>query len=163
MLQTKAIFITLLILLSSIEAKVEPKKFLSFASMPSTYAITKVGGYGNGGYVQWTGSTTDKYTVYIQSGSTSTPIDNMLIRQYPTFYRADVVDLKPGMYTFKIVGKSSGTLTSSSFTASSYDRSGFTFGPKSPVYKKGVGAYNLDGTLKPGAKVLYITEKTKKK
>ena len=163
MLQTKAIFITLLILLSSIEAKVEPKKFLSFASMPSTYAITKVGGYGNGGYVQWTGSTTDKYTVYIQSGSTSTPIDNMLIRQYPTFYRADVVDLKPGMYTFKIVGKSSGTLTSSSFTASSYDRSGFTFGPKSPVYKKGVGAYNLDGTLKPGAQVLYITEKTKKK
>jgi hypothetical protein len=71
--------------------------------MPSTYEITKTGGYGNGGYVQWTGSTSDKYTVYVQSGNTSTQLDNMLIRRTSTFYRADAVDLKPGVYTFKVV------------------------------------------------------------
>ena len=162
MFKANSFLILFLIILSQVTSKVDQNKFLSFATMPSTYEITKTGGYGNGGYVQWTGSTSDKYTVYVQNGSTSTQLDNMLIRRTATFYRADAVDLKPGVYTFKVVGKSSGTLVSSSFTASSYDRSGFTFGPKSPVYKKGVGAYNLDGTLKSGAKVLYITEKTKK-
>jgi len=157
MQRMKAFCITFLILLSSITAK-----FLSFATMPSAFAVDRVGGYGNGGYVQWTGPTTDKYTVYVQRGTASTKLDNMLIRQYPTYFRADAVDLKPGVYTFKIVGTKSGTLTSSSFTASSYDRTGFTFSQKSPIYGKGVGAYNLDGTLKAGAKVLYVTEQTKK-
>jgi pectate lyase len=85
----------------------------------------------------------------------------MLIRQYSDYFRADAVGLKPGTYTLKVVGKSSGEQTTPSLTVSSYDRTGFTFSSKSPSYGKGIGAYNDDGTLKSGAKVLYVTEKTK--
>ena len=85
----------------------------------------------------------------------------MLIRQYSDHFRADAVGLKPGNYTLKIVGKSSGEKITPLLKVSSYDRSGFTFSKKSPSYGKGTGAYNDDGTLKSGAKILYITEETK--
>ena len=127
----------------------------------SGITITKSEGYTEGAYVEWTGSTSDEYSVYYSSGGSYTQIDSMLIRQYSNHFRADAVGLKEGTYTLKVVGKSGGEKVTSSLKVSSYDRSGFTFSSKSPSYGKGSGAYNNDGTLKSGAKVLYVTEKTK--
>ena len=127
----------------------------------SEIAITKNGGYEEGAFVEWTGSNTDEYSIYYSNGNSYIQIDSMLIRQYSDHFRADAVGLKPGNYTLKIVGKSSGEKITPLLKVSSYDRSGFTFSKKSPSYGKGTGAYNDDGTLKSGAKILYITEETK--
>ena len=86
----------------------------------------------------------------------------MLIRKYSDHFRADVLGLKSGSYTLKILSKSGEEKITSLLEVSSYDRSGFTFSSKSPIYGKGIGAYKDDGTLKPGTKILYVTEKTKK-
>ncbi len=138
----------------------ESRKFLSLTT--AGISITKSGGYAEGAFVEWSGSTSDEYSVYYKSGSGSyVQIDSMLIRQYSDHFRADAVGLKSGSYTLKVEGKSGGSAETSSLSVSSYDRSGFTFSPKSPAGGKGVGAYNADGTLKSGAQVLYVTEKTK--
>ena len=136
------------------------KKYISFLGA-SGISITKSAGYEEGAFVEWTGSTSDEYSVYYSSGGSYTQIDSMLIRQYSNYFRADAVGLKAGSYTLKVVGKSGGEQVTSSLKVSSYDRSGFTFSSKSPSHGKGTGAYNDDGTLKSGAKVLYVTEKTK--
>ena len=41
-------------------------KLLSFAD---GIEIKKSGGYAEGAYVEWTGPTSDKYTVYVKEGS----------------------------------------------------------------------------------------------
>ena len=133
-------------------------KLLSFAP---AIEIKKSGGYKEGAYVEWTGPT-EVYNVYILSGTKATPLDSMLIRKYANYYRADAVGLKQGKYSFRIVGKTSGIKETSAFSVEAFDRSGFHQSPKSPTYGKGMGAYNLDGTLKIGAQVLYITEENKK-
>ncbi|MCC8069200.1 MAG: dockerin type I domain-containing protein [Ruminococcus sp.] len=138
-----------------------------FESASSVYAVeditvTEVAGYEEGAYVEWTGSTSDEYSVYYKSGSGSyTQIDSMLIRQYSDHFRADVVGISAGTYTLKVVGKSSGEVETSTVTVTSYDRSGFAFSENSPNGTNGVGAYNNDGTLKSGTQVLYVTEDTK--
>ena len=132
-------------------------KFLSFAS---TIEIKKSGGYAEGAYVEWTGPFAN-YNVYIVSGTIATPLDNMLVRYYSNYYRADAVGLKAGKYTFRIICNS-GVKETTAFTVTAFDRSGFHQSPKSPTYGKGMGAYNIDGTLKDGAQVLYVTEDNKK-
>ena len=90
-------------------------------------------------------------------------IDAQLIRQYASYYRADVLGLKEGTYSVKVVpvnadGKEiTGANTASNLVVKSYNREGFAH-----FKYAGVGAYNNDGTLKAGAKVLYITAKTTK-
>ena len=159
--QIKAILILFGLLLSHTQSlNLMNHKNLSFLGA-SSISITKSAGYAEGAYVMWTGSTSDEYSVYYSNGGSYTQIDSMLIRQYSNYFRADVVGLKPGSYTLKVVGKSGGEQVTSSLTVSAYDRSGFTFSSQSPSYGKGIGAYNDDGTLKSGAKVLYVTEKTK--
>jgi len=159
--QIKAILILFGLLLSNTQSlNLMNHKNVSFLSA-SSISITKSAGYAEGAYVMWTGSTSDEYSVYYSNGGSYTQIDSMLIRQYSSYFRADAVGLKPGSYTLKVVGKSGGEQVTSSLTVSAYDRSGFTFSSHSPSYGKGIGAYNDDGTLKSGAKVLYVTENTK--
>ena len=86
----------------------------------------------------------------------------MLIRYYSTYYRADVVGLKPGKYTLRIIGRTTCIKVTLAFTITAFDRSGFHQSPKSPTYGKVIGAYNIDGTLKAGAQVLYVTKANKK-
>ena len=62
-------------------------KFLSFAS---TIEIKKSGGYAEGAYVEWTGPFVN-YNVYIVSGTIATPLDNMLVRYYSNYYRANIL------------------------------------------------------------------------
>ena len=127
----------------------------------SSISIIESAGYTEGAFVKWTGSDRDEYSVYYSDGDSYTQIDSMLIRQYSYYFRADAVGLKPGSYTLKVVGKSGVEKLTPTLTVSAYDRSGFTFSPNSPSFGKGIGAYNDDGTLKSGAKVLYVTEETK--
>ena len=51
-------------------------------------------------------------------------------------------------------------ITATGLTVQAYDRAGAAFSPKSTY--KGAGAYNADGTLKAGAKVIYVTPATAK-
>lgn len=135
---------------------------VSATSNASTPAVSEANGYEEGAYVEWTGSTSDEYSVYYkESGGSYVQIDSMLIRQYADHFRADAVGLSAGNYTLKVVGKNSGEVETSTLTVSSYDRSGFAFSKNSPAEGNGVGAYNNDGTLKSGTQVIYITEDTK--
>lgn len=86
-----------------------------------------------------------------------------MVRQYASYYRADVLGLKAGTYSVKVVPVNAegteidGANTASNLVVKSYNREGFAH-----FKYDGVGAYNNDGTLKAGAKVLYITAKTAK-
>ena len=108
-----------------------------------------------------------EYNAYVKAESGSyKKIDSQLIRKYKSgsdyYYRVDVVGLKAGKYSLKIVPVANDTeLTSvakeiNNLTATAHDRSGFGF-----VNGTSSGAYNDDGTLKSNAIVLYITQNTK--
>ena len=100
-------------------------------------------------------------------------LDKELIRLYKgetyNYYRVDAVGLKAGSYKISVAPVVSGEEQSDSgaqsdtLAVTSYDRSGFAFSTASPLAGKTVGAYNLDGTLKSNARVLYVTENSKNK
>ena len=99
------------------------------------------------------------YNVYIDDKK----IDTQLIRQYASYFRADVLGLKAGTYSIKVVpvnaeGKEmAGANTATNLVVKSHNREGFAH-----FNFEGIGAYNNDGTLKSDAKVLYITASTAK-
>lgn len=103
----------------------------------------------------------DSYNVYYTGGGyTNQLIDTQLIRSYGTFFRADIIGLQAGNYTFKVAPVTAGVegvaTTSTSVTVLPHDRNGFAHSNgKIP------GAYNLNGTLKSNAVVIYITEQNK--
>ena len=122
--------------------------------------ITEAKGWQESAYLKWAPfEGASSYNVYVDDKK----IDAQLIRQYKSYYRADVLGLKEGTYSVKVVpvnaeGKEiAGANTASNLVVKSYNREGFAH-----FKYAGVGAYNNDGTLKAGAKVLYITAKTAK-
>lgn len=122
--------------------------------------ITEAKGWQESAYLKWAPfEGASSYNVYVDGKK----IDAQLIRQYKSYYRADVLGLKAGTYSVKVVpvnadGKEiAGANTASNLVVKSYNREGFAH-----FKYDGVGAYNNDGTLKAGAKVLYITAKTAK-
>ena len=122
--------------------------------------ITEAKGWQESAYLKWAPfEGASFYNVYVDDKK----IDAQLVRQYASYYRADVLGLKEGTYSVKVVpvnaeGKEiAGANTASNLVVKSYNREGF-----SHFKYDGVGAYNNDGTLKAGAKVLYITAKTAK-
>ena len=122
--------------------------------------ITEAKGWQESAYLKWAPfEGASSYNVYVDD----TKIDAQLVRQYKSYYRADVLGLKEGTYSVKVVpvnadGKEiTGANTASNLVVKSYNREGFAH-----FKYAGVGAYNNDGTLKAGAKVLYITAKTAK-
>ena len=122
--------------------------------------ITEAKGWQESAYLKWAPfEGASSYNVYVDDKK----IDAQLVRQYASYYRADVLGLKEGTYSVKVVpvnaeGKEiAGANTASNLVVKSYNREGFAH-----FKYDGVGAYNNDGTLKSGAKVLYITAKTAK-
>ena len=122
--------------------------------------ITEAKGWQESAYLKWAPfEGASSYNVYVDDKK----IDAQLIRQYASYYRADILGLKEGTYSVKVVpvnadGKEiTGANTASNLVVKSYNREGFAH-----FKYDGVGAYNNDGTLKAGAKVLYITAKTAK-
>ena len=122
--------------------------------------ITEAKAWLESAYLKWAPfEGASSYNVYVDGKK----IDAQLIRQYASYFRADVLGLKAGSYTVKVVpvdaaGKEmAGANTVSNLLVKTYNREGFAhfnFG--------GIGAYNNDGTLKSDAKVLYITASTAK-
>lgn len=122
--------------------------------------ITEAKGWQESAYLKWAPfEGASSYNVYVGDKK----IDAQLIRQYKSYYRADVLGLKEGTYSVKVVpvnaegAEIAGANTASNLVVKSYNREGFAH-----FKYDGVGAYNNDGTLKSGAKVLYITAKTAK-
>lgn len=122
--------------------------------------ITEAKGWQESAYLKWAPfEGASSYNVYVDGKK----IDAQLIRQYASYYRADVLGLKAGTYSVKVVPVNAegteiaGANTASNLVVKSYNREGFAH-----FKYDGVGAYNNDGTLKAGAKVLYITAKTAK-
>lgn len=113
-------------------------------------------------YVEWTAAENAKwYNVYysVADANDWKKLDGPLVRKYSTYYRADMVGLKAGEYDMKVVPVSDDgneaaeyAAISSGITVRAQTREGYAFtGGNVP------GAYNMDGTLKSGAQVVYVT------
>lgn len=122
--------------------------------------ITEAKAWLESAYLKWAPfEGASSYHVYLDGKK----IDAQLIRQYASYFRADVLGLKADTYSVKVVpvdaaGKEmAGANTVSNLTVKNYNREGFAH-----FNFEGIGAYNNDGTLKSDAKVLYITANTAK-
>lgn len=122
--------------------------------------ITEAKAWLESAYLKWVPfEGASSYNVYIDDKK----IDTQLIRLYASYFRADVLGLKAGTYSIKVVpvnaeGKEmAGANTATNLVVKSHNREGFAH-----FNFEGIGAYNNDGTLKSDAKVLYITASTAK-
>ncbi|HSD08278.1 T9SS type A sorting domain-containing protein [Flavobacterium sp.] len=126
--------------------------------------ITETGGWLESAFVKWTAPAggADSYNVYYTGGGkTNQIIDTQLIRSYGSYFRADVLGLAAGSYTITIKPVVSGTeqagVISDAIEVKAHDRSGFAHFNYSDI-----GAYKNDGTLKAGARVIYVSANTAK-
>lgn len=136
--------------------------FTSLQMFSQSVTITESVGWLESAYVKWqTVSGAQSYNVYYSgNGLTNQKIDNQLIRSYGSYFRADVLGLAAGTYTITVKPVISGSETSGATTQSltvlAHDRNGFAFqGGRIP------GAYNMDGTPKANAVIVYVSENTK--
>lgn len=127
--------------------------------------ITESKGWQESAYAKWNLlSDAKNYNVYVKGGQYAdyTKVDQQLVRNYGSYGRVDVVGLKSGNYSLKVVAvgadgaEMSAHGIADNLKVVNYDRQGFAH----KGISDGVGAYNNDGTLKAGAKVLYITKNT---
>ena len=131
-------------------------------SSQAAVTITGQGGWFESAYVTWQKTAGLEYNVYVSPASSDSwvKLDNELVREYPSYGRADVLGLKAGSYKFKVVPvqnaeeKTGDASISSSVEVKAHDRSGFAH---KQAGNTGIGAYNNDGTLKEGAHVVYVT------
>ena len=101
------------------------------------------------------------YHAYVKSDDETDyhKVDGQLTRNYGTHGRVDVVGLRAGTYSLKVVpvyedGSEGEASTVEGLKVVPYSREGFAHHGRS----EGIGAYNNDGTLKANAKVVYITK-----
>ena len=144
----------------SFAKKVEQGTSGDFNNPAGVIQITEAKGWQESAYLKWAPfEGASSYNVYVDDKK----IDAQLVRQYKSYYRADVLGLKEGTYSVKVVpvnadgAEIAGANTASNLVVKSYNREGFAH-----FKYDGVGAYNNDGTLKAGAKVLYITARSAK-
>lgn len=97
---------------------------------------------------------------YSGEGLTNVKVDAQLVRFYDGYVRVDVPGLKAGSYTLTVKamdaeGQQLDAATTNALTVKVQKREGFAF-------TEGVvpGGYNLDGTVKNGAKIIYVSAKT---
>lgn len=129
----------------------------------SQITITESGGWLESAFVKWAPfAGASSYNVYYTGGGqTDVKLDRQLIRSYGTYFRADALGLAAGSYTLKVIPVVSANenIANAAITTSlivkSHNREGFAFAD-------GVipGAYNMDGTPKAGAKIIYVTGAT---
>lgn len=128
--------------------------------------IKDYNGWNEAAYVEWQlldGATS--YNVYVSGGSVGSEykkIDYWLVRNYGTYGRADILGLSAGAYSVKIVPVINGVEYENkasyvdNIEVIGHDRTGFAFSNG-----KVPGAYNMDGTLKNNAQVIYVTNENK--
>ena len=152
------------------------KKFFTLAAMlvmalTASAGLTQKaqGGWFESCWMEFTGLSSD-YTLYngyvsADGGSSWTQLDGELIRSYGTYGRVDALGLTAGTnYKLKVVPVKDNTeitadevISSAAMEVKNFNRQGFAHHNFSNV-----GAYNDNGTLKAGAKVLYVTSNTAK-
>ncbi len=140
--------------------------FVGTFSSLSALTIKEAEGWFESGYVTW--ELTEKassYQVFCRaSDGVYERLDASLVRNYGSYGRADALGLIAGEYQFKVIaidaeGKAieGEEAESKTIAVKAHDRSGFAH-----FNYSGIGAYNDDGTLKEGAKVIYISGGTAK-
>lgn len=147
------------------------KSYVANAAASSSVVITECGGWLESAYVKWnTVNNAKGYNVYYKSANANDSeykqLDDSLIRQYKTYFRADIPGLKAGEYVMKVVPIVSGSesaklaATTDKLTVVAHTREGFAFSEVSPA-KTGSGGYNDDGTVPSNAQIVYVTDETK--
>ena len=138
---------------------------IAFAkAIKSQVNITEAKGWLESAYVKFDlYDNIQKYNVYVKGGQYNeyAQIDSELVRNYGTYGRADLVGLQAGTnYQLKVVPVNGDNAELTQFASETevlevknYSREGFAF-----MNNYTPGAYKADGTLKDGAKVLYITK-----
>lgn len=136
--------------------------FFSLSAYSQSIDIFEANGWLESACLKWHSSgSVHSYNVYYTGGGiTNKKIDSPLIRKYADYWRADIVGLAEGEYSFTVKPVVNGTeaegASVSAIMVKAHDRSGFAFqGSRFP------GAYKSDGTLKDNAVILYITESNK--
>lgn len=131
--------------------------------------INESAGWLETAYVKWSPfNAATSYNVYYSGmGIQDKKIDTQLIRSYGTYYRADVPGIAIGTYTLKVVPVVNGVENSAAasitpaLTVKPNIREGYAFvertilGTAAKAYVP--GAYNMDGTPKTGAQIIYIS------
>ncbi|MCL2804450.1 MAG: hypothetical protein FWD26_00740 [Treponema sp.] len=105
-----------------------------------------------------------KFNVYYRSSGTIPwiQIDDPLIREYQDHMRADILGISAGTYEVQVrqvndLGVEFGNnATATGISVIAHTREGFAF-----LNSRIPGAYNLNGTPKAGARILYITNTNK--
>lgn len=119
------------------------------------------GGLSESAYVTWSESSVSSAKVWYKASNSSayTQVDGELVRADGSGKaRVDILGLKAGSYDIRVhVGSANKDIEISNVGVVAYDRSGYAHFNNS----NGVGAYNNDGTLKSGVKVVYVNESTK--
>ena len=126
--------------------------------------ITASSGWLETFYVTWEKlAGAEKYNVYYRGGAISdwTRIDDFLIREYDSYFRADILGISAGSYEVKVHPVFYNTegvnySTRSGIEVRAHERTGFAF-----ANGQVPGAYNMDGTPKAGARIIYLTESNK--
>lgn len=110
-------------------------------------------------YAMWSeDASANKAAVYYKESSATAynSVDAALVRQDGSGGRVDIPGLKAGSYDIRIVKADGTVFARKNIPVEAVDRSGYAH-----FNYSGVGAYNDDGTLKSGAKVLYVTNENK--
>lgn len=122
--------------------------------------LRKQGAWYESAYATWEEiEGAHSYQVFYSGvGLEDVPVDEPLIRRYPDEYRVDVPGLEPGAYTLRIVALNENQeemshCTTDLLEVKAFKREGFAF-------TEGVvpGAYQSNGRLKDGVKILYVSQ-----
>ena len=136
--------------------------FCVFAgAMATEVTVTRCEGWIETATIQWTAvKGAAKYGVSYSGEGVSGNADDMLIRSYEGYVRCDIPGLKAGNYSLTVTayGESGEVLLTSdakSVKVKAQNREGYAF-------TEGVvpGGYNMDGTPKANAKIIYVTANT---
>ena len=136
-------------------------------STQSDLVILLSSGYTEAIYATFTDSNPESATVKYKATSSDNwlEVDEELIRPLTsTTARVDIVGLEEGKYDIQVITSQSKQEIKQNITVYPDDRSGYAHYDSSTTNKKvesGVGAYNMDGTLKSDAVVIYVTDATK--
>ena len=121
--------------------------------------LRKQGAWYESAYATWEEiEGAHSYQVFYSGvGLADVPVDEPLIRRYPDEYRVDVPGLEPGSYTLRILAlnekqEEMSHCTTDLLEVKAFKREGFAF-------TEGVvpGAYQSNGRLKDGVKILYVS------
>ena len=150
------------------------KKILTFTlllimSLTASATLEKKseGGWNEAAWMEFTGLSDDyeAYHAYLSSdGEKWTALDAQLVRSYGSYGRVDALGLSAGSYMLKVVPVRNGVEVANEAACSemvevrAFSRSGYAHHNATA----GIGAYNNDGTLKTGARIIYVTASTAK-